>query len=59
MTKPNPSTKTVARHNDDDDDNIAAVSVVVAAALKTSINHQWLTTLRVMEGRVMAVRGVG
>jgi hypothetical protein len=51
--------KTVARHDDDDDDDIAAVSVVVAAALKTTINRQWLTTRRVMEGRVMAVRGVG
>ena len=59
-TKPIPSTKTVARHDDDDDDDdIAAVSVVVAAALKTTINRQWLKTRRVMEGRVMAVRGVG
>jgi hypothetical protein len=33
--------------------------VVVAAALKTTINRQWLKTRRVMEGRVMAVRGVG
>ncbi len=59
--KPIPSTKTVARHNDNDDNdnNIAAVSVVVTAALKTTINRQWLTKGRVMEGRVMAVRGVG
>ncbi len=59
VTKPIPSTKTVARHDDNDDDDIAAVSVVVPAALKTTINRQWLTTRRVMEGQVMAVRGVG
>ncbi len=58
MTKPIPSMKTVARHNADNND-IAAVSVIVAAALKTTINRQWLMTWRVMEGQVMAVRGVG
>ncbi len=51
--------KTRYNNDDDDDNDIAAVSVVVAAALKTTINRQWLTTRQVIEGGVMAVRGVG
>jgi hypothetical protein len=57
--KPIPSTKTVARHDDNNNNNIAAVSVVFASALKTTISRQWLTMRQVMEGRVMAVWGVG